>query len=122
MCNNNNSSPRVMNFNDLVFKPRFEYPEMCEVVEVAGLNDFSELSGGFAKFKDAKIPWQVKYDEIVLVLRGFFTVETPSGSFSAGPLGTIWLPKGTEVTYIAEDALVFYSLQPASWSKGKEND
>lgn len=111
-----------MNFNDLVFNPRFAYPEMCEVAEVAGLKDFIELSGGFAKFKDAKIPWQVKYDEIILVLKGYFTVETSNRTLSAGPLGTIWLPKGTEVTYKAKNALVFYSLQPASWSKGKEND
>lgn len=106
---------RVVKFSDLEFTPRFAFPQMCEVVEVAGIEDRSELSGGFARFKNAEIPWQVRYDEIILVLEGEFSVETPNGRMTAGPLDTIWLPNGTPVTYISENALVFYSLQPASW-------
>jgi len=107
---------RVAHFEELVFAPRFAFPEMCKVVEVAGLADRSELSGGFARFHDARIPWQVRYDELILVIEGEFTVETPEGRFTAGPRDTIWLPKGTPVTYISKSALVFYSLQPASWA------
>ena len=88
---------------------------MAEVVEVAGLADRSELSGGFARFRDADITWQVKYDELILVITGHFSVETPQGLLEAGPMDTVWLPAGTPVRYISTDALVFYSLQPASW-------
>lgn len=108
---------RVTRFDALSFQPRFAYPEMCEVVEVAGLADRSELAGGFARFRAARIPWQVRYDELILVLSGRFSVETPAGRLDAGPHDTIWLPKGTPVTYLAEEALVFYSLQPASWNQ-----
>ena len=109
------SPPRVARFEDLEFSPRFAFPEMCKVVEVAGLADRSELSGGFARFTNAVIPWQVRYDELILVLEGEFSVETPAGRMTAGPKDTIWLPAGTPVTYSATNALVFYSLQPASW-------
>ncbi|WP_347140673.1 ethanolamine utilization protein EutQ [Paracoccus sp. SSK6] len=109
------SPARVNRFAGLDFQPRFAHPDMAEVVEVAGLADRSELSGGFARFKDADIPWQVKYDELILVISGTFAVETPEGLLEAGPMDTIWLPAETPVRYISRDALVFYSLQPASW-------
>lgn len=115
MSTDQKTPPRVARFDALTFEPRFAFPQMCEVVEVAGLADRSELSGGFARFTAAEIPWQVRYDELILVLEGEFSVETPSGRMTAGPKDTIWLPAGTPVTYIAENALVFYSLQPASW-------
>ena len=117
MSETGGTSPRVARFDTLAFQPRFAYPDMCEVVEVAGLADRSELSGGFARFRNANIPWQVRYDELILVLDGAFAVRTPAGTLEAGPRDTVWLPAGTSVTYIAEDALVFYSLQPASWAK-----
>lgn len=107
---------RLNRFSELSFQPRFAYPEMAEVVEVAGLADRSELSGGFARFRDADIPWQVQYDELILVISGEFTVETPQGRLEAGAMDTIWLPAGTQVRYISQNALVFYSLQPASWA------
>ncbi len=107
---------RVARFKELRFQPRFAYPEMAEVVEVAGLADRSELSGGFARFSNAEIPWHVKYDELILVLSGQFAVETPEGRLEAGPMDTIWLPAGTKVTYASKDALVFYSLHPAGWA------
>lgn len=106
---------RLNRFADLSFQPRFAYPEMADVVEVAGLADRSELSGGFARFRDADIHWQVQYDELILVISGKFAVETPQGRLDAGPMDTIWLPAGTRVRYLAENAFVFYSLQPASW-------
>lgn len=108
---------RVARFADLEFAPRFAFLEMCEVIEVAGLADLSELSGGFAQFKDAEIPWQVRYDELILMLEGELTVRTPEGDLTAGPRDTIWLPKDTPLTYISKGALVFYSIQPASWAQ-----
>ncbi|WP_247879222.1 hypothetical protein [Brucella sp. 6810] len=109
------SPARVNRFADLGFHPRFAYPDMAEVVEVAGATDRSELSGGFARFKEADIPWEVRYDELILVISGAFSVETPEGLLTAEPMDTIWLPAGTPVRYISRDALVFYGLQPASW-------
>lgn len=115
MTNTGKSPARVNRFAELSFEPRFAYPEMAEVVELVGMADQSELAGGFARFTQADIPWRVRYDELILVISGSLIVETPEGSQEAGPMDSIWLPADTPVRYISEDALVFYSLQPASW-------
>ena len=60
------------------------------------------------------------YDEIILVLEGEVTAITDAGKFTAGPKDTIWLPAGTRVTYQAEDALIFYAIQPADWAQPDE--
>lgn len=110
------SPPRVITFSQLKFEPRFAYPEMSEVVEVAGAGDRSLLAGGFARFKKATIPWELQYDELILVLEGHLTIETAEGSLTASPLDTIWLPAGTKLTYVSDNALVFYSIHPSNWA------
>ncbi len=39
------------------------------------------------------------------------------GDLDAGPKDCIWLPKGTELTFISEDELVFYAIHPANGSE-----
>ena len=34
----------------------------------------------------------------------------------AGPRDCIWLPKGTELRYRSDEALVFYAITPADWA------
>ena len=46
------------------------------------------------------------------------TVRTAEGDLIAGPQDCIWLPNGTELTYIAKSALVFYAMQPTIWAEG----
>lgn len=108
---------KVAPFDTLEFAPRFDYGHMASVTQVVGAGDGTPLGGGFGRFTDAKIPWIVKYDEILLVLEGELTVRTAMGDLVAGPHDTIWLPNGTELTYIAESALVFYAIQPTTWAE-----
>lgn len=107
--------PRKITFGELEFSPRFEYGEMAQAVEVCGTADLTELGSGFARMTNAEIPWTVKYDEVLLVVEGELTVETENGKFTAGPKDSIWLPKGTELFYRAESALIFYAIHPANW-------
>ncbi len=107
---------RVTRFDDLEFAPRFDYGHMAKVTEVSGAGDGSLLGTGFGHFINAEIPWTVKYDEVLLVLDGEVTVRTAEGDLTAGPRDCVWLPSGTELTYIAEDALVFYAVQPTNWA------
>lgn len=116
MTHSAKSPARVSRFAGLGFQPRFAYPEMAEAAEVVGLADGSEMAGGFVRLNHADIPWQVRYDELILVLSGEVAVETPEGRLEAGPMDVIWLPKDTPVRYVSREALVFYSLQPANWS------
>ena len=59
----------------------------------------------------------MQYDEIILVLEGEVTAITQAETLKAGPKDTIWLPAGTRVTYQAENALIFYAIQPADWAQ-----
>lgn len=109
---------RVAPLSTADFQPRFAYGHMAEAAVITGTgSDGTRLGTGFARMKNAEIPWTVKYDEVILVLEGHLTVCTPEGDLSAGPMECIWLPDGTDLTYVAEDALVFYAIEPANWAE-----
>ncbi|MFU1478757.1 ethanolamine utilization protein EutQ [Roseovarius sp. C7] len=110
------SQPRSIPFDSLTFVPRFAYGEMAQAAEVAGSVDDTELGAGFVRMSRADIPWQIKYDEVILVLEGEIEVVTEAGVLSAGPRDCLWLPKGTELRYRSDEALVFYAITPADWA------
>lgn len=111
------TGPRRIAFGDLNFAPRFAHGDQASVTEATGAADGDRLGAGFARFANAEIPWTVKYDEVLLVLEGHVTILTDVGALEAGPRDCVWLPEGTALTYIAEDALVFYALSPADWAE-----
>lgn len=111
------SPAQVKPFDDLTFAPRFAYGEMAEVTEITGTGQGTKLGTGFGRFTEAEIPWTVKYDEVLLVLEGEVNVRTAAGDLTAGPRDCIWLPKGTDLTYIAQSALVFFAIEPADWAE-----
>ncbi|MEL7258897.1 MAG: ethanolamine utilization protein EutQ [Pseudomonadota bacterium] len=108
---------KVARFAELPFTPRFEYGEMAQVTEVTSHTMGTRLGSGFGRFTNAEIPWTVQYDEVLLVLEGSLTVRTQTGNLTAGPKDSIWLPTGTELTYVAESALVFYAIEPSNWAE-----
>jgi len=113
------SPARAASPNSAEFKPRFEYGHMAEAAVVTAPEDGTKLGSGFVRLTRAEIPWTVKYDEVIVVLEGELTVRTGDGELTAGPQECIWLPNGTELTYVAENALVFFAIEPADWfSKG----
>lgn len=108
----------VVSSDTLTFSPRFDYGHMAQVTEVVGAGDGAQLGAGFARFINAEIPWTVRYEEVLLVIEGQITVRTAAGDLTAGPQDCIWLPKNTELTYVADSALVFYAMQPTNWAEG----
>ena len=111
------TAPRPISFRDLAFVPRFAYGDQAEIAEITGTEDGTLLGTGFARFRNASIPWTVRYDEVLLVIEGKVTVCTDDGDLVAGPLDSIWLPKGTELRYESESALVFYAIHPGNWAE-----
>ena len=111
------SQPRVHRFANLQFKPRFEYGDQAAAAQVCGTEDMSELASGYGRLTNARFPWTIKYDEILIVLEGELTVHTNGTSLTAGQFDSIWLPKGTSLEYEAENALIVYAIHPANWAE-----
>lgn len=99
------------------FQPRFEYGDQAQAAHLCGAADGSELGAGLVRLTGAEIPWTVKYDEIILVLEGTFSVQTDDGLLVAEKMDSIWLPAGTKLVYMAEEALLFYAIHPSNWAE-----
>jgi ethanolamine utilization protein EutQ len=110
-------TPQRIGFDSLVFAPRFEHGDQARIAVVSGPEDATALGTGFARFAQADFAWTVRYDEMLLVVEGRLTVRTGAGDLDAGPRDCVWLPKGTALRYIAENALVFYAIHPANWAE-----
>ena len=111
------SQPRVMEWANSTFQPRFEHGDQAQAAPLCGTDDGSKLGAGFGRLTNASFEWTVHYDEIILVLEGDVTAITETETLKAGPKDTIWLPAGTRVTYEAKEALIFYAIQPADWAE-----
>ena len=70
------AAPRLVRFADLEFAPRFEYGEMAEVVGISDSEDGTELGTGWGRMRDARIPWTIRYDEVLTVFAGLLRVHT----------------------------------------------
>lgn len=112
----NKAAAQVRRWTGASFAPRFEYGEMAQICVVTGSEHGTKLGTGLARFTNAEVPWQTKYDEVLLVLEGEVVVRTAGTELRAGPKDCIWLPAGSDLVYAAESALVFYAIEPADWA------
>ncbi|MGI9354708.1 MAG: cupin domain-containing protein [Rhizobiaceae bacterium] len=110
------SPPRLIERSSLSFRPRFEYGDQAQVASICGPDDGTKLGAGFVRMTDAQIPWTIRYDEIIHVLEGSFGVRAGDEELRAEAGDCIWLPAGTELTYVSQSALLFYAIQPADWA------
>ena len=106
---------RVERFSDLKFTPRFEYGHMAKVAQTCGEQDGSMLATGFARFKNAHIPWTIKYDEVLTVIEGDMQVHIGDDVYKLAERDSLWLPAGTELVYVSQQALVAYAIHPSNW-------
>ncbi len=111
------SPVRRQGFSDIKFTPRFEYGHMAETSEICGVEDGSRLSAGFARLKDAYIPWTIQYDEVLIVFEGQLRVHSGGEIHELQARDSLWLPAGTELVYEAEQALVAYAIYPSDWNQ-----
>ena len=109
------SSVRLIPFEALEFSPRFEYGEMAQVAEVAGNGDGTELGTGWGRLSNARIPWTIRYDEVLTVFEGQLRLHANGKRHELGPRDSIWLPSGTELVYEADNALIPFAIHPSTW-------
>ncbi len=110
--------PKTVSPKALSFQPRFAFGDQAQVAVVSEPEDGTALGAGYVRMQDAEIPWTIKYDEVVLVVEGALTIRTGGVDHVAGPGEAIWLPEGTELVYLADEALLFYAIHPANWAEG----
>lgn len=110
------SKPRLARFDEMSFAPRFEYGDQASAAPFCGEADGVELGAGYGRMTNARFPWTIRYDEVLLVVEGELTVHMDGGSVTAGPKDLIFLPAGTALEYEAESALIFYAIHPADWA------
>lgn len=112
----NKAALRVARFNDIEFSPRFEYAEMAQVAGICGDEDGTELGVGWGRLTQARIPWTIKYDEVLTVFEGVLKLHANGEVHELHPADCIWLPSGTELIYEAESALIHFAIHPANWA------
>lgn len=105
-----------MRFAQASFSPRFEYGDQAQVASLCGSDDGTRLGAGLVRLTSASIPWTIKYDEMICVLEGIFTVVTDTARLTAEPMDAIWLPAGTRLKYESDGALLFYAIYPVDWA------
>ncbi len=110
---------RIERFNNLEFAPRFEYGEMAELSAVCGAEDGTELGVGWVRLSHARIPWTIKYDEVLTVFEGLLKLHVDAVVHELNPRDSIWLPCGTELVYEAESALIHFAIHPSNWHQSE---
>lgn len=113
---NSKAAPRLVQFGHLEFTPRFEYGEMAQVAGVCGAGDGTELGVGWGKLTNARIPWTIKYDEVLTVFEGALKLQVNGALHELHARDCIWLPSGTELVYEAESALIHFAIHPTNWA------
>lgn len=117
--NSEKSVLRSVCFDDLEFAPRFEYGEMAQVAGVCGVDDGTELGVGWGRLSNARIPWTIRYDEVLTVFEGVLRLQANGETHELHARDCIWLPNGTEVVYEAESALIHFAIHPSNWHQSQ---
>lgn len=78
----------------------------------------SPMSVGFAKYgAGASNDWTVSYDEVLVITRGTFSVVAGGKVTTARAGEAIFLPKGTQLTYRAEDEAELVYVSYPHWAE-----
>jgi ethanolamine utilization protein EutQ len=86
------------------------------IADVLDESNGETMSVGFARFdKGAANPWTVTYDEALVVTRGRLTVRSADGTETADAGEVIYLTKGTELVYEAEEDTEFVYVTYPHW-------
>ncbi len=92
--------------------------EPYSILAFANASNSDSLGGGFGVFgAGSNVEWTVTYDELLFIHSGQFQLRIGDEIFHAGPGDTLWIPKDTPLTYIAEvDVWFFFAVYPFSKS------
>lgn len=93
-------------------------PGNAEISRLVGTDVSKTMGAGIAVFEDSSIEWTLKYDELIVVLKGHFRLVVADERFECGPGDVLWIPNGTPLKYESDGkAEVFYALDPVAWKR-----
>jgi len=82
----------------------------------------TSMGAGFARYgKGASNDWIVTYDEVLIIIKGIFSVKTAEGTVTAHPGEIIFLTSGTELTYMAEEESELVYVSCPQWASAQQN-
>jgi ethanolamine utilization protein EutQ len=101
---------KIFRKKDLDLKP----VNGMKTIGLVNVSFSKELGAGIGVFEDCSIPWHITYDEVINILEGQFTLQVGDKLFHAGPGDVLWVPRDTDIVYIAKEKVTFfYSVLPA---------
>ena len=86
------------------------------LADVLDSSNSDAMSVWFARYGAGESnEWTVTYDELIVVIKGRFTVSGDDGSKTAAPGEVIFLTKGTRVVYHADEATLLVGATYPHW-------
>jgi len=74
------------------------------------------LGAGLVRMTRGRIPWTVRYDEVIYVVDGELIIDHDGTSTVAGPGDVVFLREWTPIAYRTESQTTFFwALYPADW-------
>lgn len=90
----------------------------ASVLAYVNAGNSESMGGGYGVFgAGCDIEWTVTYDEFLFIHKGHFSLRVGEDVYAAGPGDTLWIPKDTPLSYVAEeDVWFFFAVYPATSS------
>jgi len=90
----------------------------ASVLAFVNAGNSDTMGGGYGVFgAGCDIKWTVTYDEFIFIHKGQFKLRVGDDVYHAGPGDTVWIPKDTPLSYVAdEDVWFFFAVYPATSS------
>ena len=105
----------VIRAEDIEMTHRGGPPGVARVGRAVSADLSPSIAAGIAEFDQCSIQWQVHYDEVVHVLEGVFRLQSEGQTHEANVGDTMWIPKGTKLSYEGDRARIFYAVYPGNW-------
>lgn len=86
--------------------------------DVVVTQDRSPMGAGYMSLDKGEMKWTLTYDEIDIVLEGELVITRGSEQVRGGPGDTIYIPKGSSITFGTPSRTRFvYVVFPVNWNE-----
>ncbi len=87
----------------------------ASVSRLLGPAESTTMGVYFARFNGRRVPWTVRYDEMIACIEGIFELVVGDTVHRLLPGEVLWIPKDTALEYGGVNALVVMAVAPVNW-------